>query len=105
MSNHGIDNEALPEFPGHLLAGKDHPFVKAARQLLFTDRDQLGATGRFPLGKLTPEDEGELRFAIAAAPQTKTVILDFGKPVAWLGLPRADALALADMLKKKAEEL
>ena len=46
-----------------------------------------GATGQFPQGKLQPDDEGELRVACAADRARGVVILDFGKPVAWLSAP------------------
>ena len=91
LSNHSQDDD-LPDF---------------LREKLLPEslRKQLGATGRFPLGKLTPDDEGEIQFAVAADPQTKTVILDFGKPIVWLGLPRGDAKKLAEMLMEKIKEL
>jgi hypothetical protein len=60
----------------------------------------LGATGQFPEGKLTPEDEGELRFAILE--KHGNVVLEFGTPIKWLGLPPKRARALADVLIAKA---
>lgn len=33
------------------------------------------------------------------------VMLNFGKPVAWLGLDKATALALADNLRRHAETI
>lgn len=66
----------------------------------------LGATGRFPQGALDPvEDEGELRLAIAADQDAGVVRIGFGKPVAWLGLPRAEALQLADKIAWQARKL
>ena len=56
----------------------------------------LGETGRYPLGALTPDDEGELRMAVTA--QRGTVILTFGKPTAWIGMTPHDARALANAL-------
>lgn len=66
-------------------------------------KKNLGATGKFPDGKLNQDDEGELRMAVGV--RDGNVILDFGKPVHWLGLPKEHALKLAEMLQKKAEEL
>lgn len=63
----------------------------------------LGATGKFPDGKLHEDDEGEITMAIGI--HEGKVIIDFGKPVHWLGLPKEDALALAEMITKRANEL
>ncbi len=61
----------------------------------------LGPTGRHPQGKLNEDDEGELRFAVGH--DNGNVILDFGKPVVWVGLPPDTADDIADMLKKHAQ--
>ncbi len=63
----------------------------------------LGATGAFPAGKLHPTDEGELRLAVGHA--SGNVVIQFGKPVRWLGLPKAEALQFADMIRQHAEAL
>lgn len=66
---------------------------------------KLGATGRSPYGRLNADDEGELRFALAADRANGVVRVEFGKPVAWLGLPSAIARELARALIEKADEL
>lgn len=63
----------------------------------------LGATGRFPFGKLTANDEGELRIAIGQ--QNGKVVVDFGKPTAWIGFTADQADDIADLLHKHAAEL
>ena len=55
--------------------------------------EQLGATGEFPGGKLTESDKGEIKFAISF--QDGKVILNFGDPVAWIGMDKAQAKDLA----------
>lgn len=65
----------------------------------------FGATGRYPMGKLTETDEGEIAFGVAADKQNGKVIINFGKPTAWVGMDREQALALADSLKRKADDL
>ena len=65
--------------------------------------EPIGATKRFPEGKLTNDDEGELRFAVST--QANKIIVEFGKPVAWLGLTKELALQLSDILKQRASEL
>jgi hypothetical protein len=66
---------------------------------------KLGATGRYPYGKADEHDEGELLMAIAADHGNSIVRLQFGKPIAWLGLPANEARQLAAMLMEKATEL
>lgn len=104
MSNHGIYDQELPPELKRLLE-KSLISRPDAMRLLYPDRAALGATGRFPLGKLTSDDEGELKFALAADPQTKTIIFDFGKPIAWFAMPRSDAEALLQLLQEKIKEL
>lgn len=103
MSNHG-SNIDLSDFLKKKLERTEISLEKVMG-LIAQEQNKLGATGRFPLGKLTPSDEGEIRFGIAADPQTKTIILNFGKPVAWLGLPRKEAAELAAMILEKLKEL
>ena len=64
-----------------------------------------GATHVFPQGKLNADDEGELNVAVAADREHGVVRLDFGKPVAWLALPKEQALAWAQSIRDKAHEL
>jgi hypothetical protein len=62
----------------------------------------LGATGRYPHGRLGAQDQGEIKCAIAADLEAGRVRIEFGKPVAWLSLTAVDALALAERLTEKA---
>jgi hypothetical protein len=48
---------------------------------------KLGATGKFPQGKISGDDEGELNCAISSLPDG-SVRIDFGTPVVWLVMPR-----------------
>ena len=65
--------------------------------------DKLGATGQFPDGKISEQDEGELQMGIAN--DGKLVHVNFGKPVAWFAVPPDVALALASQLTKHAMEI
>jgi hypothetical protein len=58
---------------------------------------------RFPRGKLNADDEGQL--AVAITTKDKTVIIDFGKPVVWFGLDYHTAMALADNIRLRAQEI
>jgi len=64
---------------------------------------QLGATGRFPGGKLGESDEGEIRLVVGVV--EGKVVVNFGKPVAWLGMEREEAMGLARGLIKHARRL
>lgn len=66
------------------------------------ERAHTGATDAFPEGALTPDDEGELRFAITA--HSGKVIVTFGKPVAWLGLTPRIARQFAKALNEWADK-
>jgi hypothetical protein len=61
---------------------------------------KLGATGKFPQGKLNPDDEGELTFAITE--ENGAVVVNFGKEVKWIGLDPALALTVAASLVEHA---
>lgn len=62
--------------------------------------DFLGSTGRFPQGRLTPQDEGELMFAVGH--KNGKVVVDFGKPVSWIGFEPEQAIQLAEILRTSA---
>lgn len=62
----------------------------------------FGETGNFPRGKLHESDEGELQMGVTV--NQGTVILAFGKPVAWLGLTPQIARNLAATLVERADE-
>jgi hypothetical protein len=64
---------------------------------------KLGGTGDFPRGKLNASDEGGLQLAIGV--KDRTVIIDFGKSVVWLGLDKRTALQFAESIRKHAETL
>jgi hypothetical protein len=60
----------------------------------------FGATGKFPMGKIDKTDEGEIAFGITS--HRGKVIINFGKPVAWLGMDAAQASMLAVTLIRHA---
>ena len=64
---------------------------------------RLGATGEFPLGKLTASDEGELRIAIGE--EKGKVVIHFGKEVAWIGFTPDQARELATSLVAHADNI
>lgn len=62
----------------------------------------LGATGEFPDGKLTPDDEGGLQFSIGH--RNGKVVLDFGTPAVWIGMEPQQAVELAQSLFDHARQ-
>lgn len=62
---------------------------------------KLGATGKFPHGKLDPSDEGELVFTISRDADGN-IRIAFGKPVAWLAMPAAQAAEFARLILRWA---
>lgn len=67
-------------------------------------KPKFGATGKFPDGKVANrDDEGEIKFGISN--NGSEVLLDFGKPVAWLGISPALARQLSSLLIKHADQV
>jgi len=67
--------------------------------------DPLGATDKFPQGKCDENDEGQIRLAVAADRRDRIVRIEFGKPVAWLGLPPDEARQFARMISDNADRI
>ena len=66
------------------------------------NKRMVGATGEFPQGKLNDHDQGALQIAIAYDKLDGIVRVEFGKPVAWLGLPPPQAIELGKLLLRRA---
>jgi hypothetical protein len=69
------------------------------------ERMGLGATGKFPLGKMNETDQGEIIVGIAAVPADKLVVMNFGTPTAYIAFTGDQALEIADSLRDRALEL
>jgi hypothetical protein len=63
--------------------------------------EPVGATGRFPEGKVTDSDEGEIRFSVVADPEAHKVFIDFGKPVHVIGLTLEQTADLVSLLMER----
>ncbi len=74
------------------------PSMDELREFKPWNKRPIGASGRFPQGKLDDTDEGELTLAIGYDKLNGVVRLEFGKPVAWMGLPPRKAKDLAEKL-------
>jgi len=60
----------------------------------------LGPTGDYPRGSAGPTDDGGLKLGITN--WEGVVRLDFGTPVAWIGLPPDEAIEFAKLILKYA---
>ena len=65
---------------------------------------KLGATGDYPQGRISETDEGGLQMAIFKTKDKSNLIIEFGTPVQWLGMPVDEAKAFALSILKKANE-
>lgn len=66
----------------------------------YLNRDVPGPTGEPFDYKVDDTDEGPIKIAISR--DGPIIRIEFGKPVAWLGMTPADAVALARILIKQA---
>lgn len=60
----------------------------------------LGPTGEFPMGKLVEKDEGEIRIGIKSF--NDKIVIEFGKPIHWIGFSPEQARQVAESLIKHA---
>lgn len=63
----------------------------------------IGPTGKFPDGKICPEDEGELKFGVGL--MFDQVAIKFHAPVSMLIMGKKDALALAVSITQFANQI
>jgi hypothetical protein len=66
------------------------------------NKRELGASGQFPRGQLNADDEGELTLGVAFDEKNGIVVINFGKPVAWMGLEPAQAIEMAKTILKQS---
>lgn len=86
----------------HEHCDRDHEaFKKDADRL--TKEASLGATGNFPQGSIGKDDQGELKCAISI--RQNRLLIAFGKPIDWLALTKAEAIAFAQGILKKTQEM
>lgn len=70
----------------------------------FLKTPKFGPTGRFPDGKITETDEGEIQLGITHTPEGK-VLMEFGKPIHWIGFTKEQAINIAGNLLKHANAI
>ena len=62
----------------------------------------LGATGEYPAGKISPDDEGALNIAIGQDDKQGVVVIEFGTSTRWVAMEPGMALEIADLIQKRA---
>lgn len=97
-----IDDRAIC-FNGHFPTSEEIMGFQTWQKRDVAGQPVLGATGQFPDGKECPEDEGELQFGIAH--DQDNVIINFGKPTAWMAFPPDVAKQFAVLLMSHAEQI
>lgn len=95
MSNHGKE----PFFGGDDGKPGFQRRNEIMRKLLDTTGFR-GAIGSFPEGKLKPDDEGAIQFAVGEA--DGKVVIDFGTQVHWLAMTPQQAADFASAVLKHA---
>lgn len=67
------------------------------------DGHELGAQGTFSDGKMSDDDEGDMKIMIGT--QNRCVRIDFGKPVCWFAFSKEHAIEFAEAILKHARKL
>ena len=96
MSHHS--NEFDPEISEETLKRFAKAGLKTDASIQDILKEHIGPTGKFPEGKLTSHDEGEIGFAVFH--KDGKVIIDFGSQVSWLGMNPNQAIEIGNSLIK-----
>ena len=105
---HGLSASANPEEAAKLGTALIHVAMDLTKGKVALDipeelfRRFMGATNNYPKGKISEDDEGELKLMITAI--DNQVRIDFGKGVTWLSMEPDFARNLSNVLLEKAKE-
>jgi hypothetical protein len=58
---------------------------------------------QYPRGKLCEGDQGALNLTVGI--RDRTVVIDFGKDLSWIGMPKDQAISFANVILAKANQL
>lgn len=72
---------------------------------LFRDQLRGEAMRHWPGGRMGGDDDGQLAYAITTDAVRGVILLDFGKPITWVGLDVKSATELRDNLTERILEL
>jgi hypothetical protein len=82
----------------------DHEAIEMALRQ-FTAKHGLGATGKHPLGEKFSDDQGGLKAAVVGLKEQGLIVVVFGEPFGWIGMPPQQAVEFAEVLIKRAREI
>ena len=71
----------------------------------FSEQVSGRAKRTFSDGRIGPEDDGDLAFAIGPHPQKDLIVMDFGKDVTFIAMSPHQAVELAQCLIKHARAM
>lgn len=82
-----------------------HHSTKDTNEILkqMAEENDLGSTNNFPEGKLTENDEGEIKLAVGIT--NGKIIMNFGEPVSWIGFNADQAIDIAIALLSQAAKI
>jgi 4-hydroxyphenylpyruvate dioxygenase-like putative hemolysin len=105
MSHHA--SEPMDEFLREQMDAKAEALGDKFNQQMEIEAQRmgLGATGRHPSGSIHVSDEGEIRLGVASDEKAGKVMLNFGKPVAWLAFNPEEAVQVAQALIQHARKV
>lgn len=87
----------------HHSTGPDQELMEAMKVTMEDKKAALGATGKFPEGKLTEQDEGEIAFSIGTV--NGKVVLNFGQATSGIGMSADEAIDVAELLGNRARNI
>lgn len=94
--------------------GEREPMNPELRKLLSSKESLLRAFNsqragtaprEYPDGRLSGDDDGELAFKIGSDPDKGVVVIEYSKPVVWVGMKPQHAIELAQALIKHARAI
>ena len=68
---------------------------------LFMEQFMGTAKREYPHGRIGPDDDGALSYAMATDDKRRIIVIRFPKPTAWIGLDLASAVELNDQLTER----
>lgn len=71
-------------------------------QKMFQEQRELVSSRKWPNGRISGDDDGQLVFKIGSDPEKELVYLEFPKPVTWTAMPPQQAIELAQLLIRHA---
>lgn len=82
-----------------------YPVYRKTGHCANCNKPRLGPTGESPRPKISPDDKGQLKLAIAADKEKQVVRIAFGAYVNWVALPAKEAQEFAELILEKVKEL